>query len=462
MLVQFTVGNFLSFKDEVTFSMVGHKATKEHEGEDDLCNVNYSTNDNLKLLNSAVLYGANGSGKSNLLSAMSFCRDCMITSHEGQAADEINVLRFLFSSETDNEPSSFELIFIINDIRYRYGFEIDTKRVHQEWLYSLKSTPHAKETELFYREFQDIKVNTRSFKEGKGIENKTRANALFLSAVGQWDGKIAAEILTWFGSKFNIISGLEDTTTSYTIKKFVEDAAFKAKIIEFFKNIKIGFDHIEIVEDSELFEDSLQNVPDELTEEADELLSALRRFKAKTSSEIEIGQASVFSSHKKFDNAQKFLEHVALDFSLESKGTIKIFSLLGPIIDTIQNEKILIIDELDSRLHTLLTIELIKFFHKKGNKKAQLIFASHDTNLLKKEIFRRDQIWFTEKDKFGATDLYSLVEYKINQARVRNDASFEKDYLIGRYGAIPFLGNIPQFIQDFLYGKKEEKEVAVS
>ena len=115
--------------------------------------------------------------------------------------------------------------------------------------------------------------------------------------------------------------------------------------------------------------------------------------------------------------------------------------------------KILIVDELDSRLHTKLTTELIKIFQSEINtKNAQLIFASHDTNLLRKDLFRRDQIWFTEKTKFGATDLYSLVEYKINQATsVRNDASFEKDYLIGKYGAIPYFGNIKNFINDFVY-----------
>lgn len=461
MIIQFKVGNFLSFKDEVTFSMVGYPPIKEHEGEGNFHNTNYSAFEKIKLLKSAVLYGSNGSGKSNLLSAMSFCKKFMITSTEGQTADEINVLKFLLSSEMDNEPSFFEIIFVIDDIRYRYGFEVDTEKVHSEWLFSLKNSPHAKETQLFIREFQEIKINSRSFKEGKGVENKTRINTLFLSAVGQWDGDIAEQILTWFRFNFNIISGLDDTTTSYTVKKFVEDTDFKNTVIQFFKNIEIGFENIEIIENSDLMEAPFKNVPDELSNEAEELITALQKFKTKINKDIDTKKMSIFASHKRFNNAQKFSENISFDFSLESKGTIKIFSLLGPIIDTIQKGKVLIIDELDSRLHTLLTMELIKFFHHKNNKKAQLIFASHDTNLLRKEIFRRDQIWFTEKDNFGATDLYSLIEYKVNQARIRNDASFEKDYLIGRYGAIPFLGNIQQFIQDFLYEyEQKEKETA--
>jgi AAA15 family ATPase/GTPase len=141
-----------------------------------------------------------------------------------------------------------------------------------------------------------------------------------------------------------------------------------------------------------------------------------------------------------------------LKFGLESSGTQRLFALSGPWFDTLEKGSILIIDEFGSNLHTKLSIELIKIFQSKMNvTNAQLIFASHDTNLLRNDLFRRDQIWFTEKDgESGSSDLYSLVEYKINQATsVRNDASFEKDYLIGKYGAIPYFGDINRFINEF-------------
>ena len=163
-------------------------------------------------------------------------------------------------------------------------------------------------------------------------------------------------------------------------------------------------------------------------------------------------EISINAFHKKFSDANELIDTIALDFELESKGTQKLFSLLGPWFDTLEKGKILIVDELDSRLHTKLTTELLRVFQSSINiDNAQLIFASHDTNLLRNDLFRRDQIWFTEKNELGATDLYSLVEYKINQAtRVRNDASFEKDYLIGKYGAIPYFGDIQKFINDFV------------
>lgn len=146
-----------------------------------------------------------------------------------------------------------------------------------------------------------------------------------------------------------------------------------------------------------------------------------------------------------------------LNFKFESLGTTKLFALLGPFFDTIHNGGILIIDEFGTSLHTQLSIELLKLFYSTMNASyAQLIITTHDTNLLRKDLLRRDQIWFIEKTSKGVSDLYSLVEYKINQANsVRNDASFSKDYLLGRYGAIPYFGNLDKFISE--YGKEEEQ-----
>ena len=149
----------------------------------------------------------------------------------------------------------------------------------------------------------------------------------------------------------------------------------------------------------------------------------------------------------------------SLNFKFESLGTTKLFVLLGPFFDTIQNGDVLIINEFGTSLHTQLSVELLKLFYSTMNVLgAQLIITTHDTNLLRKDLLRRDQIWFAEKSSEGASDLYSLVEYKINQANsVRNDASFSKDYLLGRYGAIPYFGNIDKFIME--YGSKKEEQV---
>lgn len=194
----------------------------------------------------------------------------------------------------------------------------------------------------------------------------------------------------------------------------------------------LGIDDIQI-EEFKLTDDSLpKNMPDDLRTAI--LKNTITdKFAVKT-------------IHKKFDKEgkQTALEIFDID-SHESEGTKKLFSLAGPLMDTLKNGRILFIDEFDARLHPLITYEIIRLFNsnKTNPKNAQIIFATHDTNLLSNKLFRRDQIWFAEKDKGGATHLYSLAEYK-----VRNDASFENDYIQGKYGAIPFIGDLKQLFEE--------------
>ena len=454
MLIEFSVSNYLSIKEPITLSMVASNPVKELEDiNEGLNNVFFDKNRKNKYLKSAVIYGANGSGKSNLLSAIGFFKKFILSSsNDRQADDEIKTIPFLLSTETENTPSSFEMVFLIDSVRFRYGFEVTKETVTSEWLFGFDIENSNKESSYFIRENQEIKPSIKNFKEGKGLEDKTRPNALFLSTVAQLNGEISNKIQNWIKVNINIISGLEDFTTAYTIGKFQEQEGFRKKIIDFFKLINLG------IEDIKIEEATLGNVSKfSLNEKEDKKIVALlselqKELDKKTKKNGETKEITINTFHNKFDETNKLIERIALDFALESKGTQKLFGLLGPWFDTLEKGKILIIDELDSRLHTKLTMELLKIFQSNINaKNAQLIFASHDTNLLRKDLFRRDQIWFTEKNDIGSTDLYSLVEYKINQATsVRNDASFEKDYLIGKYGAIPYFGNISKFLNDFV------------
>jgi len=344
------------------------------------------------------------------------------------------------------------MVFLIGTTRFRYGFEVTKKHVTSEWLFGFDTNISNKESSYFIRENQEIKVFIKNFKEGKGLEDKTRANALFLSTVAQLNGEISNKIQNWLRTYVNIISGLENLTTGYTIDRFQEQEGFRKKIIDFIRLIDLG------IVDLRIEETALDNLSKFTPKKKEDekialLIEELRKeLKERMKKGAEAKEITINAFHKKFDEANKLIDSIALDFELESKGTKKLFALLGPWFDTLENGKILIIDELDASLHSKLTTELLKVFQSNINlKNAQLIFASHDTNLLRNDLFRRDQIWFTEKDEFGATDLYSLVEYKINQATsVRNDASFEKDYLIGKYGAIPYFGDIPKFLNDFV------------
>ena len=412
MLIEFSVGNYRSFKDTVTFSMVAAKITAKDKSLDE--NNVFRIDDNLSLLKSAAIYGANASGKSNFISALSFMVKFTRNSSKDTQADElIDVERFSLSTEKVNKPSFFELVFLLEGKKYRYGFEVTPKKVIAEWLFH---TPTTKEAKLFTRDESGISFST-AFKEGKGIVERTRDNALFLSVVAQFNGGIAKKILGWI-ALLGIVSNLIDRgDRSYTLEHFEGNEA-KLAIIKFIKKLDLNIDDIQL-------ETVTTSVPPTLKEIA-------KRIYIKT-------------WHKQYDSNDRHISTIIFDLDKnESEGTKKLFLLAGILIDVLTLGGIpLVIDELDARLHPLITRAIIQLFNsnESNTHNAQLIFTTHDINLLSNTIFRRDQIWFAEKNKLGATDLYSLAEFK-----VRNDASYEKDYIQGKYGAIPFIGDIQHLI----------------
>jgi hypothetical protein len=416
MLIEFSVGNFKSFKEIVTFSMVAANLKSKNK-QLDIDNI-FKYKSNMDLVKTAAIYGSNASGKSNFIKAFVFMRHFIInSSKETQAAEEIEVENFKLCSSTENKESFFEAIFVIDDIRYRYGFELDKNSIKSEWLYRAK----VRETNLFFRENGKI-IPTGSFAEGKGLETKTRENALYLSVCAQWNGELSKLILKWF-KECGVISGLDDFGyRPFTVKQ-TEDPISKEKILRFIKEFDFGISELK-VERSSVTPDSL---PKDFPKELKKLI--LEKGGEKT---------TVATTHKKYNENNEYIGEVLFDLDQnESDGTKKAFSFSGPLLDILEKGLVLFVDELDARFHPIITHAIVRMFHDKSinSNNAQLIFVTHDTNLLDNNFFRRDQVWFMEKNKFGATDLYSLVDFK-----VRNDASFEKDYISGKYGAIPFWG----------------------
>jgi uncharacterized protein len=420
MLLEFTVGNFLSFKEKVTISMEAAPIKELEES-------NVFTFGKYELLKSAAIYGANASGKSNLIKAMSRMKNLIqFSANEDQAEIFMKTEKFRLDKEMENKPSFFEIAFIHNQKKYRYGFEIDKERVYSEWLFF---TPTRQEARLFVRDGENIEIGTTYFKEGKGLEDKTRPNALFLSVVAQFNGEFSAKIMKWF-KRFNVISGLDDRNyLLFALDQFEKDD-FKQKHLQYLKIADFGIDD----------EDVRKNEPLELPEGIKGFLSKMTESEPKS---IKGYTISIF--HSKYDKNEKLPYKESFALTNESDGTQKYFYLLAPILDTLNKGSILVVDELDARLHPYITRFIIQLFHSKQTNpyNAQIIFATHDTNLLDKDLFRRDQIWFTEKDQYGATDLFSLVEYK-----VRNDVDFEKYYLNGKFGGVPFVKNFEVLLGD--------------
>lgn len=410
IILEFTTRNFLSFRDKKTLSM---EATKIKEFPNNVIDTG-----KYKLLRSAVIYGANSSGKSNLIKALQFMLETIKNSSKLNSTDELKVTPFVLDEETVQKPSYFELLFVIKDVRYRYGFEIDTKKVHSEWLYVIpQDSKSAKDLMLFARENQNIMISDE-FNEGKELAEKTRENGLFLAVCDQFNGKVSKNIMMNLGF-VSLLSGIDHAKNLGMTFVFMDK--YEAVTKEFFKSMQLGFMDI-------------KKAPKEIE----------YKEKAQTTHNVYNRKGEVVG-----DFQFKIGES-------ESAGTNKIFDLAGYILFGLEYGEPVVIDELDAKLHPILTHKIIELFHSPETNKlnAQLIFATHDTNLLGCNCFRRDQIWFTEKDATESTDLYSLVEFKEpDGTKVRNDRSFEKDYIAGRYGAIPFVGD---FSNLFSHAQGEE------
>jgi len=420
MIEEFSFGNFWSFKDIQTLNMTAAKI-KSKNTELDQINI-FSINKDIHLLKAKAIYGANASGKSNVIKALvTFIRIIKDSVKEERALELID--SFQLSTETENKPTFFQLIFRIGKTRYRYGFEADDKSIKSEWLFS---TPNKREQALFIREDKLIvDINQTHFKEGvmyqKLFKNSKdpifTETSLFLTHLSSTGfGKLSKEIIKTI-SAISIISGLGHRGMYGVAGDSLSDSIKKKFILNFLKNADIGIDDLDTVEIAN------ENLPDNIE---DEVKEDLKKGK------IIVSSRTKFNAYLKSEGKSDF------SFGMqESEGTKKMFELSPFIYRSLKEGTPLFIDEFDSRFHPLLTKKIVELYNSTENKKSQLIFTTHDTNLLSSDLLRRDQIDFVEKDKYGASHLYTLVEIK----GVRNDASFEKDYIQGKYGAIPFLGD---------------------
>ena len=425
MLIEFSVGNYLSFKETVTFSMV---ASQEPENEYLDENNVFQVSDELSLLKSAAVYGANASGKSNLAKAINFMKWFVLnSSKETQFAEKIDVEIFRLSTETEGQPSFFEIVFILDNIIYRYGFEVTTDRIISEWLYR---TIESEELSLYERDLDKITFKPL-FEEAEGLEKLTRNNSLFLSVVAQFNGEISKQILSWFINKLTATSGLlTNHISAYTVAQ-LSHKEYGDEIVQFIKKLDLDISDIKS-----------EDIPITSVPLTKELLYSLNQqlIHAPAGSRV-LSMETIMAFHRKYNTKGELISLEKFEFDkYESEGTKKIFAFAGPLLDTLRNGRIIVIDELDTSLHPLITHEIVSLFNSNETnpKNAQLIFMTHDTNLLSNNIFRKDQIWFTEKNRQQATDLYSLVEYKIDASKT----NYETDYIRGRYGGIPFIGGL--------------------
>lgn len=429
---EFSFGNYRSFKDLQTLNLNPAKIVSKEKSIDDN---NIFRIDDESFLKSKIIYGANASGKSNVIKAVfTFINIVKSSVKDDKALLKIDPFRF--STITESEPTFFQMIFWHEGKKYRYGFEATDKSIYAEWLYS---TPKKREIPFYIREGQKIEeIDKTNFSEGfkfvnlltddSGDNEIFRKNSLFISALASFGFAKLSKSLVEAISSIIVISGLGNSRLmDEVVNRAVLNDEKKKYMLNFLKYGDVGIDDLNSIEIS------TENLPDNVDEEFRKLI------------EQQQGRKVIITSRKKFDENNKEIESETLPFEMiESEGTKKLLELGPFIFDSIKQSRPLLIDEFDARFHPLLTKKIVELFNSSSNPNSQLIATTHDTNLLSSDLLRRDQIEFVEKDKFGASHLYSLVEFK----GVRNDSSFEKDYILGKYGAIPFLGNFKRLLND--------------
>lgn len=417
MLIQFTVGNFKSFKEKATLSMEG---TIDDWREED----NVAVAQNQRLLKAAAIHGPNAGGKSNFLAAMTLFRELVAeSSKETQKGDLIPVKPFLLHAATEGAPSFFEAVFLQNGKRYRYGFEATPQAIFSEWLFSRADS--IRETTLFTRETDTIEP-TEAFKEGKGLEKRTRSNALFLSVAAQFNGEISGEVMNWM-NRFGTISGRDDTDLMPFTADLLNEPEYGPLIRELVKQVDFGIMNLRVQEIA------LEKIPEMFSKKVP---PAVREAVMRSTA----GGFAIKTAHQRFDAGNQPAGMVEFNLkSEESAGTQKFVALAGPFLHTLRRGSVLLVDELEAHLHPLLTRALVALFNSSANRKnAQLVYVTHDEELLNQKRIRRDQVWLVEKDFMGASRLFCLNEIK----GVRKEAKFAKEYLLGQFGGVPHVGDL--------------------
>lgn len=416
MLIRFSVENHLSIKGRQEISLVA--SSLQDQGAD-LIDVN-----DIKLVPAALLYGANASGKSNFISALTFLRGAVESSHARVSPKSaVPCSPFRLDKKSKSLPTTIDVDFFLDGTRFHYGFVAVSEGFLQEWLYAF---PLGKRQVWFYRDSKKGPIQFGKSLKGqlKTIEELTRANSLFLSAAAQNAHRQLTPIFEYL-STFSIDSRIENRSPS-AVATF-SDGSIDERIIQFLRQADTGivahrFDEVESDTNTKGFMSDLLGIMKKYAPEGSELPAELEKIDIK---EISLG-------HQTEKGEPEFF-----DLRFESAGTLRLLILLRPIFEALQRGGVVIIDELDASLHTYLTEAILRLFNSKETNPhgAQLVATTHDTNLLCSGCIRRDQIWFVEKDSGGASTLYPLTDI-----RTRATDNIEKGYLQGRFGAVPFKG----------------------
>ena len=432
MLIDFKVANFRSFGNEQLFSLVSSRDSS-HPGNLIPC-------DGFSVAKVSAIYGSNASGKSNLIKAISALQRLVLTSATTMnLGDEIEVSPFRLNAQTRIEPSRFEITVLIDETTYHYGFSATRERVQDEWLNVRRSG--GRNSQWMERTFDPAGTHTNWTlkgpikKEAELLQSKTRDNGLALSRGAELNIDHLAPLFLWCRNTLRVLDLSSKPDVQSTARRLISDDSLRSRILNLVRDADFGISSLRVAE-VPAFTDVPANAPLYMRDFISGVTSSVRKITGVT----DLTKFSVSTEHFEYPSGQP------VQFSLEedeSNGTQRFFALAGPIIDALDNGLVLVIDELDCSMHPNLTRKIIDLFNSSelNAKGAQLIFVTHDSSLMDASLFRRDQIWLTEKRQDGSTDLFSLYDIDPKK-RPRNVESLERNYLSGRYGGVPKFGPV--------------------
>ena len=414
MLLEFRVRNFRSIRDEQALNLIA-------SGDKELATTHLAST-GLKsaphALRTVVVYGPNASGKSSLLRALDYMRAVVAESATViQPGQTYNVQPFKLDPATAHQPTEFEITFLLSGVRHQYAFAMTPQRIVSESLLVYRSS---KPTQLFSRQYidgdgDDYEFSTYLTGPRRLWQESTRPNALFLSMAAQLNSEQLSPVFNWIVRNITFLPAGATVLPDFTTALLATEQG-RASIREFLSTADISIADVQAVPRKGM--------------QAQWVMSASGLQASQEEREFLM---PVFE-HSTPKGSAKFELHD------ESEGTQRLYGLIAPVLDCLRDGRVLVVDELDSSLHTLLVRRLVTMFQtpELNPNGAQLIFSTHDTSLLDHTLFRRDQIWFTEKDADQATRLYPLTDFS-----PRKQEAWERGYLAGRYGAVPFFGDWP-------------------
>lgn len=421
MLIEFRVANFRSFRERQVLSMVASAAT---EHRDTHTFETHGAEKAVRVLASAALYGPNAAGKTNLLKALQCMQAIVVNSAAAAPSTPILYAPFKFDLTTHDSPTEFEIVFLEGVVRYEYSIALDATRIHREQLIEFR-TRHPRI--LFQRTFEK-QNNEYDWKFSAGLRGNrslwreaTRPNALFLSTAVQLNNTQLLPVFAWFQKRLVTIVGATQMNFTLTLQMLAEQDG-RGRLLPFIREADFGISDVRVAS---------QPLDAQIMATLRGPLPLIYQEAPNTPPKF----AKVTFSH----TSERSELHMDLDIVEESGGTQVLFRTGGAWLNVLKNGEVLLVDEIDTSLHPLLVRFLIERFHSPASNRqnAQLVFTTHNISILTKEMFRRDQIWFVEKNLDGSSRLYPLSDFS-----PRKEEDYQRWYMRGRYGALPILDEI--------------------